>query len=350
MKLTIDKESYGEHELMDLFPALIDSDQQWKQDVGILLRDWLSDEPSLEVKTSGSTGTPKIISHSKLAMGASAEKTGQYFNLPKQSKVLSCLPYSFIAGKMMLIRAMVLGWDMIVQEPSLNPIQSLKAEIDFITLTPHQLSHILSKNRDKLKLVKKILLGGSPVTAALQKQIESLDNEIYIGYGMTETITHIAVKHFKGPNASSAYHALSGVHFEQDENDCLIIKADHLPEILHTTDMVNLLTERSFEWLGRLDNVINSGGIKLHPEEIEHKLSAFTDLPFFVHGVPDDVLGERLELFIESDNEQDAGKLKQKYSILNQKQKPKIIHICSSFLYTSTGKIRRNETVMQTLK
>ncbi len=350
MKLTIDRHSYTTETTDQLCTKLLQSDQAWQRDAGSLLHDWHNDEETISVTTSGSTGTPQLISHTKSAMRASAQKTGTYFGLGSGTTALACLPYSFIAGKMMLIRAITLDWDLIVTRPSSNPISGLDRAIDFIALTPHQLSQILTETPDKLEFIKNILLGGGPVSPALQRQIEALENQIFIGYGMTETITHIAVRRLNGADASEAYQALPGVSFRQNEHGSLIIDADHLPDVLHTTDIVDLHSDQSFSWLGRQDNVINSGGIKIHPESLEHLLSTEIRVPFFVYGVPDDVLGERVELFIESSDPSIRNEVLQHLAKLTGAKRPKQVHLCPVFQYTSTGKIRRNETVMQTLK
>jgi len=350
MRLIIDDISHDSSKLESLSEQLIQSDQHWHQDVGRLLKEWRSDEQAITMTTSGSTGRPKHISHLKSAMRDSAEKTGSYFNLSAGTTALACLPYTFIAGKMMIIRAMVLGWDLIISKPSSNPLRDLDRRIDFIALTPHQLSHILEENPDKLQFVEKILLGGGPVSPSLQKQIYSLNNKIFIGYGMTETITHIAVKRLNGTAASDVYQALPGISFQQSKDGSLIISADHLPDTLFTTDIVKLYSTTSFIWLGRMDNIINSGGIKVYPEKIERQLSAYIQYPFFVYGVPDDLLGERVELFIEANESDEVSDISQHFDGFTGAERPRQVHHCTKFTYTKTGKIRRKETVMQTLK
>lgn len=349
MNLIFPNRIYHQKELVPLAESLADHPQEWLQDFAKAVLSWYDDKPYIEVTSSGSTGTPKILKLSKLAMKASAVKTGNYFQLPAKSEALAALPYSFIAGKMMIVRAIVLNWNLHITPPASNPLLHLEDEIDFLAMTPHQLSSVLSQSPSQLHYVKKILLGGAPVSPALQKEIIDIDAEVYLGYGMTETITHIAAKRLNGESPDSSFYALPGVHFSKTNKDCLVISADHLEEELITTDIVRLVDKHSFDWLGREDNVINSGGVKIHPERVESALQNLIPLPFFIHSVPDDILGQQVVICIETSENAAQHDYNQAFECLDKYQRPKKILCAPRFVYTATGKIKRKESFKKTL-
>lgn len=320
--------------------------------VFLFLTNWFDKTDVIAVHTSGSTGTPKQIQLKKQHMINSAVATGNYFELFEKTRALMCLPVDFIAGKMMLVRAMVLGWHLDMINPDSNPLQAVKKDYDFCAMVPLQLaSSIPDINR-----IKKVIVGGGVVPDALIEQLQDLFTEIYATYGMTETITHIAVKKLNQADplavGNPCYRALPGVRLEKDQRDCLVI---HAPKVSHsklvTNDVVDLISETEFEWLGRYDNLVNSGGIKLIPEQIEKKLSPLISNRFFVFGMPDDKLGEKLILVIEG--EVNSGKNEEavvlyalkKLDTLNRYEIPKAIFFLPKFIETKTKKIQRQQTL-----
>ncbi len=349
MNLIFPNRIYHQKELIQIAESLADHPQDWLRDFSKAVLSWHDDKSYIEVNTSGSTGTPKTIRLSKAAMQASAQKTGKHFNLPAKTEALAALPYSFIAGKMMLIRAIVLNWNLHIVPPSANPLLHLEDEIDFVAMTPHQLSTVLTQTPSQLQYIKKILLGGAPVSPTLHKQIQHIKAEVYIGYGMTETITHIAAKRLNGPNPDSSFHALPGVKFSKTNDECLNITADHLEETISTTDVVSLIDETTFDWLGRKDNVINSGGVKIHPERVESKLQSKIDMPFFIYSAPDELLGERVIICLETDIIADNLSIQEAIGELDRYERPKEILTTAQFVYTPTGKINRKESFKKTL-
>jgi len=350
MNLFLPNSVYHQKDLIPLAESLQDHEQEWLRDFGQVILDWYDDSDSIKVTTSGSTGIPKIIELSKESMKQSALKTGTYFNLGKQSHTLAALPYSFIAGKMMLIRAVVLNWNLHLVPPSSNPLKYTEDELDFVAMTPHQLLTVLAETPGQLHFVKKILLGGAPIPSHLLSTIKTLHPEIYLGYGMTETITHIAVKKINTESAEKSFQALPGVQFGLTHEDCLTIEADHLQGKIVTTDIANLHSDTSFEWLGRKDNVINSGGIKVHPEVVESKLQDFIIESFFIFGESDDVLGSRVAICIESTDKSIKKNISKSFESLEKYERPKYIYIVPKFSYTQTGKIQRKETLKKTLE
>lgn len=350
MNLFFPNSVYHQKDLIPLAQSLQDHDQQWLRDFGQVILDWHDDSKSIKVTTSGSTGIPKTIELSKESMKQSALKTGAFFNLGKQSNALAALPYSFIAGKMMLIRAIVLNWNLHLVPPSSNPLNFAEDELDFVAMTPHQLLTVLAETPGQLHYVKKILLGGAPIPSHLLSKIKSLQPEVYLGYGMTETITHIAVKKINTESFDKSFHALPGVQFGLTHEDCLTIEADHLQEKIVTTDIANLHSDTSFEWLGRKDNVINSGGIKVHPEAVESKLQDHIEQAFFIYGEPDGILGSKVAICVESTDKSIKDSISVTFEKLEKYERPRNIYIVPKFNYTQTGKIQRKETLKKTLE
>ena len=203
-------------------------------------------------------------------MKNSAQLTGKTFELKEGDSTLLCMPMKYVAGKMMVVRALALGLDLKVVEPSSSPLKGLNKPIDFAAMVPLQ----LEKSLNQLDKVKTLIVGGGQVNPALVDKLRDISTQVYETYSMTETLTHVAIKPLNGPNKQDVFQALDGVQFEIDERDCLVIHAPMLnPNPVLTNDLVALIDETSFHWLGRYDNVINSGGIKIIPEKVEAKLT-----------------------------------------------------------------------------
>ena len=287
------------------------------------------------MQTSGSTGVPKMIRISKQAMVESAIATGDFFDIHSGDKVLQCLPVKYIAGKLMFIRAFILGLEMDFVAPNATPLYNNDTVYDFIAMVPLQAKHSLKE----LKNVKKLIIGGSMISKSLEKQLLKLPTEVYETYGMTETITHIAAKRI----GEKAFTVLPNVTISYDDKNCLVIHAPRISEeIIVTNDLVELLNENQFVFIGRFDNIINSGGIKLIPEQIEGKLSGKIESRYFVSGKPDEELGEKLILIVEGEKH-DLDPVV--FEELDKYEKPKEIHFIAKFVETENGKIKRKETV-----
>jgi O-succinylbenzoic acid--CoA ligase len=252
----------------------------------------------ISIHTSGSTGKPKEITFTKEQFIVSAQKTIDFFQLNTETKSLLCLSPDTIGGKMMLVRALVGDYSMVLTNPSLDPFEHLHEQIDFVALVPAQLAHILqnASSLSKLKKVKNILIGGADIPKELIEQLRLHEITAYQSYGMTETISHVALRVI---GQDSDYHALPGIHFTSLDN-CLTI---HYPEIqstaIQTTDIVELRDEHTFRWKGRADFAINTGGKKIHPEELEKRLSSFISGRFILSSIPHPVWGEALVLLSE---------------------------------------------------
>ena len=321
----------------------------WERNLFSFIRDWISNDPYVEVKTSGSTGSPKRIRIEKSKMIRSALMTGRFFDLKKNDHVLLCLPVEYIAGKMMVVRSFVLGLNLIPVEPKGNPLEGLYGDFVFAAMTPLQVSNILNEpdGFEKLNRIERLIIGGADIHPELLQKIKVLKNETWQTYGMTETITHVAVRKLNPPGETEFYQALPGVKFEKDKRDCLLIHAPHLSETKITTnDIVELINEVEFKFIGRYDNIINSGGIKLSPEEIEIKMSPFIPRRFIVAGLPDEMLSHKLVLIIESQESEtfDLKKLAEQ-SHLAKFEIPKQVIFFSPFPLTESGKIMRKEVL-----
>ncbi len=322
---------------------LLDFTKTSYSEIHKFLVDWFNESNFITVKTSGSTGKPKSIELKKEFMINSATATGKFFNLQAKTTTLLCLSVNFIAGKMMLVRAMLLGWHLDVIEPSSNPLDSIDKFYDFSAMVPMQLFNSLNK----INHTKILIVGGGVVSKKLQNRIKNLETKFFATYGMTETITHIAVKPLNKEASlnfeNEVYQTLPDVIISKDNRDCLVIDAPKISDIqLITNDLVEIHSNNQFKWLGRYDNIINSGGIKLIPEQIEKKLSAVIDCRFFVTGLPDEILGEKLVLIIEGESfELDKKALN---NILSKYEIPKEIYFVDNFVVTGTKKINRIKT------
>jgi O-succinylbenzoic acid--CoA ligase len=321
------------------------------------LKEWFSESDFVIVQTSGSTGTPKPIQLQKEFMVNSAFTTGTYFGLAQKTSALLCLPTAYIAGKMMLVRALVLGWHLDHVPSNTAPLQNIEKTYDFSAMVPMQVENSIGE----LSRIKKLLVGGGIVSAKLQMSLQGVSTDVFATYGMTETITHIAVQPLNNikdipsrissslntsATQNSLYTTLPNITISKDVNDCLVIEAPNLTEeIVFTNDVVQLISDRQFIWLGRFDNVINSGGVKLHPEIIEQKLSKLIKNRFFVAGIPDEKLGQKLILCIEGAGDEGLLKKLRSSTLLSKFEIPKEVFFADAFVETATKKIQRTKTL-----
>ncbi|MDZ7607379.1 MAG: AMP-binding protein [Cyclobacteriaceae bacterium] len=235
-----------------------------------IIRDWQHGQTEFTFQTSGSTGTPKQCSFSRSQILASAQRTLDFFQLYQGNAVLCCLNTEFVAGFMMIIRALVGQLNLIITDPSTDPWKSLEDRIDFAAVTPMQIENGIRNHPEKIAKVGTILIGGAAIHPLLEKQLQALPGRVYHSYAMTETLTHVALREVVGPGKSDLYTALPGVSFTVDDRNCLIIHDDLLGIIeLITNDIAELPDSKSFRWLGRFDHVINTGGIKIQVEQLE---------------------------------------------------------------------------------
>ncbi|WP_338762910.1 AMP-binding protein [Bernardetia sp. ABR2-2B] len=329
--------------------------------------EWQSNKSEFIVHTSGSTGIPKPISLTRKQMKNSVFATAQALDLKQNERFLICLNTEYIAGKMMLVRGMELDAEMIIVPPKRNPLEDFdeKMWFDFAAFVPMQLQTILDETPEKiaiLRQMKAIIIGGAPVSYSLLKKIRSTKAlnrvPIYSTYGMSETVTHIALKRLNNKRGkckkelSDTYKTLPNVKIKTDERGCLVISAPHtLGKEIITNDLVDIKNENEFEWLGRADFAINTGGVKVFPEKVEVFIErAFYELNlkrrFFISSKPDETLGEKVILIIEGlpfDKKFENDLLEHLKTNLPAYHAPKQFFYLSNFAMTKTSKIDRKE-------
>lgn len=320
-----------------LFP-----ENEFEEKVISFLQDWFSGSETVSVQTSGSTGTPKILEIEKQKMLNSAKMTCDFLGLKEGNSALLCLPVQYISGKMMLVRAIERKLKIIISEPSSAP--EISQNIDFCAMTPLQVQNSLNK----IHLVKNLIIGGATVSEKLKSQLTSsihhpTSNKIYETYGMSETLSHIALKKIS-PIQEEFFTILNDVEISVDDRNCLKIFAPKLnPEILQTNDIVELLNEKQFRFLGRFDNVINSGGVKIFAEELENLVKKSIDRDLVFLGKPDETLGEKLVLVIEGDKTDEIIHHLSLITYNNRFHIPKEILFLNEFPRAENGKILRKE-------
>jgi O-succinylbenzoic acid--CoA ligase len=324
---------FKRNDLCSLAYILIKEGEPFEKAMGDFLLDWFDAKSYLELNTSGTTGTPKTIKIEKQAMINSALASGDFFDLKPGNTALHCLPTNFIAGKMMLVRAFILGLDIDFVSPSSRPLLNKDRSYDFAAMVPLQAQNSIAE----LFKVKKMIVGGAKMNHELESQLANLKTEVYETYGMTETITHIAAKRV----GEEAFSLLPNIKISIDDRNCLVIDAPNISnELIVTNDLVSLIDEDHFVFIGRIDNLINSGGIKLVPEKIEDKLSQKIHSRFFVAGMKDEDLGEKLVLIIEGEQQDLDNSIFKK---LDKYERPKEIFYVKKFAETENGKIKRKE-------
>jgi O-succinylbenzoic acid--CoA ligase len=253
-------------------------------------------------KTSGTTGDPKEFQLSRKAMRASARKSLSFFNLQPGDRALLCLPVDYIAGKMMVVRALVGGMDLVLTEPSGRPLQGVEGEFDFAAMVPLQVHDSLNED-DELNRIETLLIGGGELHPSIREKLTRLNTpNVFESFAMTETYTHFALRQLNGPAPDSQFWLLDGVKIEKDDRDCLVVEMPGVTEgKVVTNDLVEISDDGSgFLWLGRIDNVINTGGIKVIPELLEAKIKGLIGMECLVLSLEDDKLGQKLVLLVEN--------------------------------------------------
>ena len=307
------------------------------------LEHWFNESTTITVQTSGSTGTPKKIQVDKDKMIQSALSTCNYLNLKPGNTALLCLPLQYIAGMMMVVRALVAGLDLQIIPPTGHPLSQINDDIDFCAMIPMQVYNSLNNPTEKIKLarVKTLIIGGSAIDDILEKSLEDFSNKIYSTYGMTETLSHIALRELNGDSNNTHYKTLPTVNISLSNNSTLVIDAPwSIYSPLITNDIATIHTDGSFSILGRLDNVINCGGVKLHIEEIEKHLSLSINIPFAITSRPHPKWGEEIVLLVQ-ESSSNINWLKQVIEQLPKYWQPHFILTVSCIPLTNTSKIDR---------
>ena len=273
------------------------------------LAQWNDTSDVIEVHTSGSTGKPKRLLVEKRRMVNSARITCDFLGLKEGDTALLCMPLDYIAGKMVVVRSLVSHLHLISVMPSSHPLKDVTQPIDFAAMVPLQVYSSMQEpaERERLLSIRHLIIGGGAIDDSLESQLQQFPNAVWSTYGMTETLSHIALRRISGENSSLWYSPLDGVDVSLSSDSCLEIYAPQVnPEKLHTNDIAELRTlpdgSKEFRILGRKDNVIDSGGIKIQAEEVERLLRPHLSCGFMITKVSDARLGEAVTILIESDD------------------------------------------------
>ena len=276
--------------------------------------EWNNDSDRVLVHTSGSTGKPKPMMVEKKRMLNSARITCDFLGLKPGDSALLCMSLDYIAGKMVVVRSIERHLHLISVPPSGHPLKDVDEEITFAAMVPMQVYNTLQvpEERERLSRIRHLIIGGGAIDAALEQELQSLPGDIAIWstYGMTETLSHIALRRINGDEASKWYQPFDSVRISQTEEGCLVIDAPQVcAETLVTNDIVeiepyiyNKVEKLRFRIKGRKDNVICSGGIKIQIEEVETLLKPHLEKPFMLAKKKDEKFGEIAVLLSEDED------------------------------------------------
>lgn len=309
--------------------------------VADFLEEWNNENTYVEVHTSGSTGKPKIIRAEKKRMVASAEMTCDFLHLEKGSSALLCMDLQHIGAKMVVVRAIVRGLRLIEVPACGHPLVNLTETPDFAAMVPLQVYNSLQneEERNRLKKIKNLIIGGGAIDERLMAELKEFPNAVWSTYGMTETLSHIALRRLNGETASDWYIPFEGVGLRLNENGCLCINAPQVCEAeLITNDVARINEKGYFQIIGRIDNTINSGGIKIQIEEVEKALGQTATAEFAIGALPDEKFGQIVALLTTVSS---YSTLQEKINLLPKYWRPRKVVFCDILPRTSNGKIDR---------
>lgn len=298
---------------------------------------WKDESDTIVAHTSGSTGIPKLIQLKKCDMELSAKATCDFFDIRAGDLLFLPLPIDYIAGKMMVVRAQVSGSDLLLEPATNMPLQSCPpTRIRLAAIVPSQIPGLLSS--EWVGMIDNLIVGGAPISPQNEELLKTAGVEAFATYGMTETASHVALRRIRDRH----YKALPHIKFTTDERGCLVIESDLMSfGSLVTNDIVELIDDKTFSWLGRYDNVINSGGIKVLPENIEEKLAEF--IPgrnYFITSRPSEKWGREVILVVEGKGLIDEQTIATTPNLLKAERPKEIIYI-DKIKRTASGKIIR---------
>ena len=309
--------------------------------------DWQSDSPTLLVHTSGSTGKPKPMLVEKRRMEASALITCGFLGLRAGDTALLCMPLDFIAGKMVVVRSLVWGLQLVAVEPSGHPLKGLTESPTFAAMVPMQVYNSLKVEEERrlLRDIKHLIIGGGAVNSDMAEELRGFPNAVWSTYGMTETLSHIALRRLSGAEASEWYEPFDGVGVTTSADGCLVIDAPAVcAQPLVTNDIAEIAPDgRHFRIRGRRDNVVCSGGLKLQIEEMEARLQPHLNVPYMISKRPDDKFGEAVVLLAVTDDMESVCEVCRKH--MPRYEQPRYFLAVSELPMTPTGKPARAEAM-----
>ena len=331
---------------------------QFEESTFDFIRSWLSGTETFLLATSGSTGAPKTISVTLSQMIASSLLTSEKIGLREGSSALVCIDTRYIGGKMMLARCLTIGLHIMSIDPRANPLIKIPVDkcVQFTALVPYQAHAILeSKHPHLLDQFDNVLIGGAALSASMREQLNNFQCECYETYGMTETVSHIALRLVNTKRKQPYFEVLPGIDISKDDRGCLVIAASYLPAPVVTNDLVEITGPGKFLWLGRLDRVINSGGVKVSPEKIEEQLEVILrehglHYSFFIAALPDEQLGHKSVLVLEGvqfSSELLQRALPARRASLPRYEYPKEVYTSPAFSFTASQKIDRIQTLAE---
>lgn len=319
----------------------IDSDATLQSQASLFLEKWNNNSP-FQIKSSGTTGEPQLHTFNKNQLIQSAQASIAALGIDSQIRALLCLPLSSVGGLMLMARSLVGDFELFIQLPKSRPLQYQQEKIDFIAMVPTQLQQSLKFDINQLRNCSKILVGGGQLSPEIIAACQAANLQVWQSYGMTETLSHVALRKVS-PTEDRNFKGLPGIQFSS-QNGCLVISYPALQEQqIITKDIVNIEQTNCFQWLGRADNAINSGGFKIIPELLENKLQKYFNESFYITALPDPKWGEDVVIVFEGtklpilpDFEQIG---------LKKEEIPKKYVLIPVFDRTETQKIKRKETI-----
>lgn len=313
----------------------------FRHDLYTFLKDWFSNSPTLSVQTSGSTGPPKPIQVEKERMMQSARLTCQYLGLKEGDSALLCMNLKYIGAKMVVVRSLIAGLNLRIVTPDGNPLKNTDQSFTFAAMVPLQVFNCLQnrETKERLKSIEHLIIGGGAIDPQIAKEISTFPNHVYSTYGMTETLSHIALRKLNGNDASDRYYPFDSVSLSLSEENALIIDAPLVnSQHLQTNDIAEIFEDGSFRIIGRKDNIINSGGIKIQIEEVEAKLKSVFDFNFAISSISDPKFGEVVVLVTEEKHQINLTQLSE---ILPSYFIPKQVIQIDEIPLTENGKVSR---------
>lgn len=309
------------------------------------LSEWNNDSDKVFVHTSGSTGKPKPMWVEKRRMEASARITCSFLGLKSGDTALLCMPLDYIAGKMVVVRSLTCGLRLISVEPSGHPLCDVPEHVDFAAMVPMQVYNTMQipEERERLMRVRHLIIGGGAIDDEMASELRTFPNAVWSTYGMTETLSHIALRRLSGPAASEWYTPFDTVNVTLNAYGCLAIEAPAVCDgVLQTNDRAEIAPDgRRFRIIGRRDNVICSGGIKIQIEEVERALKPHLPYPFMITRRRDAKFGESVVLLIQSADVARAEDICR--HVLPRYWQPRHYITVGTIPVTATGKPARHE-------
>jgi o-succinylbenzoate---CoA ligase len=322
---------------------------------------WFLDVEKFTIHTSGSTGEPKKISVSRAQMIQSARLSQAAIGFKRNETALVCIDTKYIGGKMMLVRAFDAGMRILAVDPTSLPLHKIPVDVcaNFAALVPLQVCSTLeTRHSHTLNNLDRLIVGGASLDNRIIDKLQVYQCQCYATYGMTETLSHVALQRLNGTERQDHFTTLPGVEYSLDDRGCIIIKAPFLNEPVVTNDFGEYISPTEFRWVGRWDNVINTGGVKVMPEKIEAALEKIFNARnisnrFFIEGVPDQRLGSRVTLVVEGDaalHREIEPALVDLQEQVSHYEIPKQIVFTPAFILTGSGKINRKQTLSPVLE